>query len=115
MQPYFKGVNVMSLLVTPPAFTVWTPLGDAPALAAMLKVAVIVESFTTWRLLTVTPEPDTTREVVPVRWLPVRVTLKLGLPRSCELGLIAASTAAVTVNVVVGLPPGVCTVTVLAP
>jgi hypothetical protein len=80
-----------------------------------LKVAVIVESFTTCRLLTVTPEPDTTRDVVPVRWLPVRVTLKLGPPRSCEAGLIAVSAAAVTVNVVVGLPPGVCTVTVLAP
>ena len=75
-----------SLLVAPPAFTVWTFLVDAPAVGAMVKVAVTVLSFTTWRLLTVTPEPDTAKKLVPVRWLPVRVTLKAAPPRCCDAG-----------------------------
>ena len=67
MQHYFSAVNDTSLLVAPPAFTVWTCLVDGPAVEAIVKVAVTVESFTTWTLLTVTPSPDTTRDVVPVR------------------------------------------------
>ena len=69
------------LLVAPPAFTVWTFLVVLPAVPAMVKVAVTVVSFTAVTLLTATPAPDTTTDAVPVKWVPVRVTVKPTPPR----------------------------------
>ena len=79
-QSYFVSyctVNVTLLLVPPLELTVWTFLAVCPAPAVIVKVAVTVESFTTVTALAVTPVPDITIEVVPVRKLPVRVTGKL--------------------------------------
>jgi hypothetical protein len=76
---------------------------------------VTVVEFTTLRLLTVTPVPDTTIDVVPARFVPVRVTPTL-VPRWPMLGAIEVSVGATTVNAAAraAFPLGVWTVTVLA-
>lgn len=66
---FFYGVmvNVTLLLVPPGGVVVWTFRLLVFAPAVMAKVAVTVLSSTTTTLLTVTPAPDTTTPVVPVR------------------------------------------------
>ena len=107
-------VNV-TVLVVPPGVTVTlTVLADRLAPAVMVNVALTVVSFTTARLLEVTPVPDTVIAVVPVRPLPVRVTGTL-VARVPELGAIADSTGPSTVNVCALLaPPPFVTLTFLA-
>jgi hypothetical protein len=82
---------------------------------AIVNVAVTVVSFTTERLVQVTPEPEMVIAVAPVSPLPVRVTGTL-VPRPPEAGEIAVNVGPNTVNVSAALvPPGFLTVTFLAP
>jgi len=110
-------VKVTELLVPPGVVTV-TFRAVAPAVGAMTKVAVIVLSFTTVRLLTVTPAPETVMAVAPVRLVPLRVT-GTGVARSplCGVMEVSAGTGGfTTVNVtaLVMAPPPFVTVTVRA-
>jgi hypothetical protein len=107
-------VNVTLLLVPPGAVTL-TVLADSVAVAEIVKVAVTVVGLTTVRPLTVTPVPETLIAVVPVRLVPVRVTGTV-VPRKPVVGAIEVSAGPITVNVTVLLvPPGVVTLTFLAP
>jgi hypothetical protein len=92
-----------------------TLLAFAPALAAIVKLAVSVVLLTTVRLLTVTPAPDTITAVAPDRFVPVSVTAT-AVPRKPLLGLTEVSVGPTTVNAEarVALPLGVWTVTLLA-
>jgi hypothetical protein len=85
-------VNVTVLLV-PPGVTTATFLAVSAAPAVMVKVAVTVVLFTTTRLLTVTPAPDTLMAEAPVRLVPVSVT-GTAVPLTPELGAIEASVGA---------------------
>jgi hypothetical protein len=106
-------VNVTVLLVPIFACTLRV-LADNVAVAAIVRVAVTVVSFTTVRPVAVTPVPDTVMAVAPVKPLPVRVTGTL-VPRAPEVGLIEVNADAVKVNGMAPLvPPGVVTVTFLA-
>jgi hypothetical protein len=105
-------VKTTAFVVPPGAITV-TLLGDSAADPAMAKFALIVVSFTTVTPLIVTL-PPVMATVPPVRPTPVSVTGTV-LPRVPEIGLIAVSDGAVTVNVTPLLvPPPVVTVTSLA-
>ncbi len=106
-------VNVTVLLVPPGVVVMLTVLEPVVAEVEIVNVAVTVVSFTTVRLLEVTPEPDTVIAVAPVRPVPVRVTGTL-VPRTPELGAIVDSTGPNTVNVCVLLiPPAFATLTFL--
>jgi len=108
-------VKVTALLVPPGAVTV-TFLAPAVACAAMSSVAVTVVSLTTVTPLTLMPAPDTLREVVPVKPLPVSVTGKLLVPRSPETGEIEVSTGPVIANGRALLaPPVLVTATLMEP
>ena len=109
-------VNGMVLLVPPgvvrPKFLI--PSGAA---REMFRVAVTVVEFTTVRLVTGIAAPIPVTAKVPVRLVPVNVTVTL-VPRAPEVGLIDVSVGgggAVTVKVT-GLlvPPGVETLTARA-
>src|SRR5882762_2280366 len=112
-------VNVTLLLVPPGVvtLTVWAPSVAAPEI---VKFALIVVAFTTVRPLTVTPVAETYTAVAPVRLVPVRVNGSTKVPRAPDAGEIevrvGVGVGAVTVNVTLLLvPPGVVTLTVLAP
>ena len=117
--PAAVTVNAPGAVAFPLGVATVTFLAVSPALAVIVKVAVTVVEFTTTKLLTLMPLPDTLTAIAPVRLLPVRVTLT-ALPRAPVLGATEASVgvpppAAVTVNVTVLVSPaGVVTVTVLA-
>ena len=100
------------LPVFPPGTTTVTLWLPRPAPLAMVNVAVIVESLTTVKPLTVMP--PTLMPVAALRFVPVSVT-GTDDPRTPLLGLICVSTGATTVKVT-GLlvPPEVVTVTFLA-
>ncbi len=91
-------VNVTVLLIPPVLKVTLTVLADKVALEEITKVAVTVESFTTTRLLEVTPEPDTAIADAPVSPLPLRVMGTL-VPRAPEFGAIAVRVGPMTVNV----------------
>jgi hypothetical protein len=76
-----------TLLLVPPGVVTLTFLVVNPAVAEIVKFAVIVLEFTTVKLGTVTPKPDTVTAVVPSRLVPVRVTATV-VPRVPALGLI---------------------------
>ena len=100
-------VNVTAVLV-PAGVVAVTFLALRVAPVVMVKFAVTVVSFTT-----VTPEPDTVTAVVPVRWVPVRVTGTV-VPRAPEAGEIAVRVAPCTVNATVLLVrPSAVTLTFL--
>jgi hypothetical protein len=108
------AVNVTGLLAPPGTVVTLTFLAVSPAAAAIVKVAVTVVSFTTVRLLTVIP-PPAVMAVAPVRPLPVNVTGTL-VPCSPMLGAMEVSDGPCTVKVwVLLVPPGVVTMTFLAP
>src|SRR5579863_1296776 len=87
------------------------PPPPRPAVGATVKVAVMVVSFTTVKLLTVTPLPLTAALVAPVKPIPVMVTATL-VPRAPEVGLMAV-TAGPTLKLTVLLVPfGEVTLTV---
>ena len=65
------------------------------AFAAIVNVAVTVESLTITKLLTATPVPDTAMVFVVLRLVPVNVTFT-ALPRAPEVGLIEVSVGAGT-------------------
>jgi hypothetical protein len=107
-------VKVTGLLV-PFAVVMVTVLADRAADPEMAKFAVTVVELTTLMPLTPTPVPETVIAVAPVRFVPVRVTGTV-VPRPPVLGAIEDSVGdngLSTVNVVVGAPIGVFTVTVL--
>jgi len=114
-------VNVTGVVVPAGVVTV-TFLAVSAAVAEMVKVAVMVVSFTTVKLGTVMPPPpppppETFTDVAPVRLTPVRVTVSL-VPLAPVFGAIENSPAGgtVTVNVTALLvPPGPVVVTFLAP
>jgi hypothetical protein len=107
-------VNVTVPVVVPIGVVTVMVLADRVAPVVMVKVAVTVVSFTTARLPTVTPVPDTLIAVAPVRPRPVRVTGTL-VPLTPVGGAMELSVGPVTVKVTVLLvPPGVVTLTVLA-
>jgi len=110
-------VNVTLPLVPPGVVTV-TFLAPRAALPPMAKLAVTEVALTTLTPLTVTPVPDTLTALVPVRFVPVRVTGTVA-PCAPVLGLIVVSVGGgivVTVNVTPPLvPPGVVTVTFRPP
>lgn len=93
--------------------------------AEIVKVALSVVEFTSVTPLTVIPVPDTFIVFPPgnVKLVPVSVTATLvELPVECvaDVGEIAVSVGAVTATILnafdnVTLPPGVVTVTLLAP
>ena len=87
------------LLVVPPGAVTLTFLTPSPAVAEIVKIAVTVVSFTTARLLMVTPFPDTLIALAPVSPLPVIVTgtLSPSFPVLGEIEVIR--TASSTVNV----------------
>ena len=107
------------MLLVPPGVVTVTFLAVVAALTAIVKVAVTAVSFTTVRLLTVTPDPDTTILVpIAVKFVPVSVT-GTAVPRTPELGAIETSVGTggrTTVKVTALLVPltGVTTLTVLA-
>src|SRR5664279_414123 len=102
-----------TVLVVPPGAVTETFRVVKLAVAAMVNVAVTVVSFTTARLLTVTPLPETFTAVAPVRPLPVKVT-GTAKPRTPEVGLIDVRDGASTVKVtLLPVPPVVVTVTFL--
>jgi hypothetical protein len=84
-------------LVFPTGVVTLTDRDETVAFDAMVKVAVTVESLPIWMLLTVTPVPDTTTAVAPVRWLPVNVTGKLE-PRTPDVGLMEERVAPMIVK-----------------
>jgi len=117
-------VNVTALVLAPEAVVTVTFLAVSAAVAEIVKVASIVVSFTTVKLVTVTPlppppppPPDTLTAVAPVRPVPVSTTAWV-VPRAPVLGMIEVNPlAAVPVTVKVTallLPPGAVTVTFLA-
>src|SRR3954471_19422370 len=79
-------LNVTALVVPFGVVTV-TFRAVRPAVSEIVNVAVIVVSFTTVRLPTVMPAPDTATAVAPVRPAPVSVT-GTAWPRKPEFGLI---------------------------
>jgi hypothetical protein len=87
-------VNATAPLV-PPFVVIVTVLGEEVALAAIAKFAVTVVAFTMVMPLTVTPEPETAIDCVPVRFVPVRVTATV-VARAPEIGLIAVSVGGAT-------------------
>lgn len=109
-------VNVCALVVPPGVVTV-TFLAVSPAVAVIVKVAVIVVVLTTVSPLTVTPAPDTATVVpVAVKFVPVSVT-GTAVPRTPVFGETDVSVGAggaTTVNVVaLVVPIGVVTLTFL--
>lgn len=90
-----RTVNVTALLVAPFAVTV-TFLAPAVAVAEIVNVAVTVVLLTTTTLVTPMPVPETVTAVVPVRLVPVRVTLLMTVPREPELGAIEVSVGVAT-------------------
>jgi hypothetical protein len=88
-------VNV-TLPVVPPDVVMVTFLAVSAAVLEMVKVAVTVVGFTSARLLTVTPAPETLIDCVPDRFVPVRVTLT-DVPRRPDVGEIVVRVGAATV------------------
>jgi hypothetical protein len=114
--PGFTTVKVMGLLV-PPGVVRVTFLAVRAAPAATANEAVTEVSLTTVTALTVIPPPLTFTAVVPVRPVPVKVTVSL-VPLAPVLGVIedSAPDGTITVNVTALLfPRGVVTFTFLAP
>ena len=74
-----------------------TVLAPVPAVAEIVKVAVIVVAFTLVKLLTVTPVPETVKPVAAPRLVPVMVTAT-AVPRAPVFGEIAVTVGARTVN-----------------
>ena len=68
-----RTLNVTPLLFVPPVVTV-TVRAETLAVFETVNVAVIVVELTTVSPLTVIPVPETLIAVVPVRFVPVRVT-----------------------------------------
>jgi hypothetical protein len=89
-------VNVTVLLV-PPGVVTLTVLAVWAAVAEIVKFAVTVVAFTTVMALTVIPAPDTFTAVVPVRFVPVKVTETV-MPRWPVLGAIEVKVGAATVT-----------------
>jgi len=108
-------VNVV--VAVPPGVVMVTVLAERLAPVVIVKVAVAVVGPVTVKALTVTPVPETAREVAPVRFVPVSVT-GTEVPRTPVLGAIEVSVGAggaVTVNVTLPVfPAGVATLTFLA-
>jgi hypothetical protein len=90
----FVTVKDTALLV-PPGVTTVTSLDVRPAEDEIVKVAVIVEEFTTVTLATVIPlvNPEMFTAVAPVRLAPLRVTGTTAA-RKPELGVIELSVGA---------------------
>jgi len=110
-------VNGSELLVPPGVVRVRFLIPSGAALE-IFRVAVTEVAETTVRLVTGINAPMPPTAKVPVRFVPVKVTVTL-VPRAPDVGLIEVSVGAggaVTVNVT-GLvtPPGVDTLTVRAP
>jgi hypothetical protein len=107
----------VTVLLVPPGAVMLTFLAVSAAPVVITKFAVTVVSFTTFKLLTLTPAPDTAIAVAPVRFVPMRVTGTV-IPRWPELGAIDAKVGTggvTTVNVtVLVVPPGAVTLTFLA-
>jgi len=80
----------LTVLLVPPGVVTLTVLVESAAVNEIVKVAVTAVALTTVRLLTVIPVPDTVIAVVPVRLVPVSVTLTV-LARRPELGAIEVS------------------------
>ena len=101
-----RTVNTCVFVVPPLPFGVATPIVLLPAGAAppMTNVAVICESFTTVKLLTVKLAPSPLRPVAPVRSVPLRVIGTL-VPATPEVGLIEVVVAPVTVKARVFVNP----------
>src|SRR2546422_92194 len=92
-----------------------TLLALSVAVDVIVKVAVIVVGLTTVTPLTVTPVPGTVTALTSLRFVPVRVTETL-VPRTPVLGAIEVRLGPPTVNVTgLLIPPGVVTLTFLAP
>ena len=115
-------MNVSELLVVPIGVVTVTVLAVRGAKFDTVKVAVsdVPVPFTTM-LLVLTPNPDTFTVVAPVKAVPVRVTVRFTVPeagRAADTGRIPVSvgdTTTVNPPVTVTGPPGVVTVTSLAP
>ena len=106
-----------SVLLVPPGVVRPRFLIPSGAAAEMFRVAVTVVGETTTRFVTGISAPIPVTAKVPVRLVPLKVTLTL-VRRAPELGTIEVRTGAggaVTVNVTgLEVPPGVETLTFLA-
>jgi len=110
-------VNAPVRVGFPPGVCTVTILVVAPALLAIVKVAVSVVLLTTTKLLTATPAPETVAPVAPARLLPEIVT-GTDVPLVPDVGAIDVSLGAprtVKAEFSVAVPPAVVTVTFLAP
>jgi hypothetical protein len=115
----------VTALLVPPGVVAVTLLAvvDAPPVNVNVAVTVVAGVAPGVTAETVTPFPETVTAVIPVKPVPVRVTLATVLPDiflATELGVIELSTgavldAAINVNVTALLVPfGVVAVTLLA-
>src|SRR5215469_10462747 len=107
-----------SVLLVPPGVVRPRFLTPSGAALEIFRVAVTVVGETTVRFVTGINAPIPVTAKVPVRLVPVKVTVTL-VPRAPEVGLIEVSVGgggAVTVNVTgLVIPPGVDTLTLRAP
>ena len=91
------GVGAVTVNVTapavPPGVVTLTVLAPVAAAAVIVKVAVTEVPLTTIMLLAVTPVRDTVTAVVPVRFVPVRVT-GTAVPWAPDAGAIEVSVGA---------------------